>query len=203
MTAPADGAPPSRAARVLAWLERVAASRGAAPATFGYALLQSTVLPGPSDTMFLPLAIANPRRALPLALVLLAGATIGTSLAWGVGAGAFAMIPIGDDPVVSTDVGLTLAEDVAARARESMRDKGWIFIALSPLTPISTKLLAYGAGALGMSWPAFMLPLTLGRLVRYAVLVPLIRAGYGDRLLAALGVVRAPTAPVSDARSPG
>lgn len=185
---PATSGAPSRAARVLAWLERVAASRGAAPATFLYALLQSTVLPGPSDTLFLPLAIANPRRALPLALVLLVAATLGSSLSWALGAG-----------VLGSVAGPAADGSFVAQARATMEDKGWIFIAASPLTPISTKLLAYGAGAVGFSWSGFMLPLTAGRLVRYAILVPLIRAGYGDRLLAALGIPREEVARLSGA----
>lgn len=170
---------------------RLAQSRGAVPATFLYNLAQATVLPGPSDTLFLPLAIAEPRRALRLAATVLVGATIGSSVAWALGAGALGIAVTGG-AIPGLD------ERLVASARETMANKGWVFVALSPLTPISTKLMAYGAGAVGMSWASFMLPLTLGRLLRYAVLVPLIRRGYGDELLRQLGIDRAKVEALSD-----
>jgi membrane protein YqaA with SNARE-associated domain len=181
------GRGPTRAERAVAWLMRLAQSRGAVPATFLYNLAQSVVLPGPSDTLFLPLAIAEPRRAIPLALTVLTAGTIGSSIAWAVGAG-----------VLGGVAGLGVPPEWLASARTTMEDKGWLFIALSPLTPISSKLMGYGAGAVGMSWASFMLPLTLGRLLRYAVLVPLIRRGFGDELLRAVGIDRAKLAPLTD-----
>lgn len=192
----------TRAERIVAWLMRLAQSLGAVPATALYNLAQSVALPGPSDTLFLPLAIAEPRRALRLAVTVLVAATIGSSAAWAIGAGAL-------DVAAAGGVGrlLGLDADWLAGARRTMADKGWLFILISPLTPISTKLMAYGAGAVGMSWSWFMLPLTIGRLVRYAVLVPLIRRGLGDELLKYLGIDRATldalTAPTRAPAPPG
>lgn len=182
-----EGRAPTRAERAVAWLMRLAQSRGAVPATFLYNLAQSIALPGPSDTLFLPLAIAEPRRALRLAATVLVAATLGSSVAWAVGAGALG--------IAVTGGALPFVDDGwVAAARRTMADKGWLFVALSPLTPISTKLMAYGAGAVGMSWASFLLPLTLGRLLRYAVLVPLIRRGLGDELLQYVGIDRAQVA---------
>lgn len=174
MTAPAGA--PTRLERALAWCMRIAHSRGAVPATFAWNVAQASVVPGPADALFLPLAIADPRIALRLALTVLVGGTIGSTLAWALGGGAIELLP--------ASVGNWIADGAwLASAREQMRSKGWLFLVLSPVTPLSSKLIAYGAGAVGMSWWQLIVPLTAGRLVRYVVLVVLLRRGLGDEAL--------------------
>lgn len=199
MTAPtsASSRPPTRAERVVAWLMRVARSRGAIPACIGYGTLQASVLPGPSDALFLPLAIAEPRRAVRLALATLLGGTVGSALAWLLGAMLVGAVSagLGGEPLTLPFVDA----DFVARAGTFMRTKGWLFILVSPVSPVSAKLLAYGAGVVGMPWWAFLGVLSIGRLVRYVVLVTLIRRGFGTMLFEALGLDRAAIEALSDA----
>ena len=181
---------------------RAARSRGAVPATVGYTTLQAAVLPGPADALFLPLSIAHPRQAPALALATIVGGAIGSSIAWLIGAalvgavapelldGALARLPFVDASFV-------------AEARTFMQSKGWLFILISPVSPVSSKLMGYGAGIVGLPWASFVGVLTLGRVVRYLVLVTLIRRGLGDRLLEALGIDRATVATLSGDRANG
>jgi membrane protein YqaA with SNARE-associated domain len=194
--------PPTRAERVVAWLMRVARSRGAVPACVGYGTLQASVLPGPSDALFLPLAIAQPTRAVRLALATLLGGTLGSTLAWLLGAALVGAVAPGTLDDAARQLPFIDAAFIE-RAGAFMRTKGWLFILVSPVSPVSAKLLAYGAGIVGMPWWAFVGVLTIGRLVRYVVLVTLIRRGFGTMLFEALRLDRAAIEALSDAPASG
>jgi membrane protein YqaA with SNARE-associated domain len=60
-----------------------------------------------------------------------------------------------------------------------MVDHGWLFILGSTLTPISSKAVSIGAGAVGMPFPLFALALGLGRVIRFSIDATLVRASAG------------------------
>jgi membrane protein YqaA with SNARE-associated domain len=158
-----------------AWssIERFAHARGAVPATMLWSLAQGSVVPGPAELLLLPLALADPARAWGLALAAATGSILGGCVAYWIGAAAFlalgkpllAMIGVSD---------ATLASAMTLLARHG----AW-FVLGSTLTPLSTKAVSIGAGAVGVPFPVFALALGLGRSIRFSVVALLARAGGG------------------------
>jgi membrane protein YqaA with SNARE-associated domain len=154
-------------------VERFAHARGALPATFLWNLGQGSVVPGPAELLFIPLAIADPPRAWPLAIAAMCGSVLGGCIAYWLGVAAFAAV---GKPVLAI---LGISDATLATAMALMARHGWLFIIGSTLTPISTKAAAIGAGAVGMPFPLFALALGVGRTLRFSLDVVLIRASTG------------------------
>jgi len=154
-------------------VERFAHARGAVPTTFAWNLGQASVVPGPSELLMLPLAIADPERTNVLATVACLGSVLGGCLAYWLGAVAF-------DPVGRPLLALLGVGDAGiARAIELMARYGWLLIVSSTLTPISSKAIMITAGATGLSFPGFLAALVAGRVLRYTLIVVLLRASAG------------------------
>jgi membrane protein YqaA with SNARE-associated domain len=158
--------------RLWAWLHAVAATRGAAPATFLWNLLQGSVMPGPSEGLLLPLGLARPSSAWRLAAAAASGAIIGGIIAFSLGAFAFESV---GRPVLSF---LGVRDALLERAIGLMRTHGWIFVLTSTVSPLSTKLVSIAAGAAGMPFPGFLFALATGRITRMTVIATLIRTGW-------------------------
>ena len=157
-------------------VERFAAARGAVPGTFLWNFGQSALLPGPSELVMLPLAIADPTRTSALAVAAWGGSVMGGAVAYGIGALAFE--PVAKPLLTLLGVGdAGFAEVVALLARY-----GWMLIVVSTLTPISTKAIMITAGATGLPFSSFMVAHAFGRLIRYAIIVVLLRATAGPLL---------------------
>jgi membrane protein YqaA with SNARE-associated domain len=160
-------------ASVWAAVERFAHARGAVPGTFVWNVAQGSVVPGPSELLFLPLAIADPPKTNRLAAAALTGSIIGGSIAYAIGALAF-------EPVARPLLALLgIGDDSMVRVTELMARYGWLFIMGSTLTPLSTKAVTITAGATGLPFPGFVAALAAGRLVRYAMLLLILRASAG------------------------
>src|SRR5215218_6123052 len=88
-----DARPAGRVRRALvaliARLHRWAESGSAGSAVCTWSCLQGSVVPGPSEALFLPLGLADPRRALRLAAWAALGAVAGGLIAYAIGAYAF------------------------------------------------------------------------------------------------------------------
>lgn len=188
--APADGAGEhrdrhagGRARRALvaliARLHRWAESGHAGSAVCTWNALQGSVVPGPSEALFLPLGLADPRRALRLAAWASLGATAGGLIAYLIGAFAF------------ESVGRPLVElfGVSAERWASLEGlflrRGAMIVLLSTMSPLSTKLVCIGSGAFGVPFAPFALALVLGRGARFLVLGLVVRFA-GERLVGAL-----------------
>ena len=157
-------------------VERFAAARGAVPGTFLWNFGPGAVLPGPSELVMLPLAIADPTRTTVLAVAAWGGSVLGAAVAYGIGALAFE--PVAKPLLALLGVGdARFAEVVALLARY-----GWLLIMVSTLTPISTKAIMITAGATGLPFAGFMAANAFGRLVRYVIIVVLLRATAGPLL---------------------
>lgn len=146
-----SASPPGRPKRpirlvapLLNTLTRWAESGWSGAAAITWSLLQSSVVPGPSDAVLIPLAVADPKRAIRLSLWTVAGSVLGALAGYGIGALAFPSIGM---PVLHwlgvTPERLAQIEGLfAANAR-------W-FVAVASLPLLSSKAAAVVAGAFGM-----------------------------------------------------
>jgi len=159
--------------RVIAALHRWAESGWAGAATATWEVMQSSVVPGPSGAVFAPLAVADPPR---LALWGLAGAVVGGSIAYLIGARAFEEL---GRPVLSM---LGVSPATIASSERMFDQHGWKIVFVSTISPLSTKLTCIAAGAFGVPFAALFPALLVGRAIRFAVLTVLLRLA-GERLL--------------------
>ena len=178
-----DHRPRNRVRRALvalvARLHRWAESGSAGSAVCTWSCLQGSVGPGPSEALFLPLGLADPRRALRLAAWAAVGAIAGGLIAYGIGRYAF-------DSVGHPLLSLLGMSDDRWRSRASLfHRRGALLVLLSTVSPLSTKLVCIGAGAFGVPFAPYLLALALGRVGRFGVLGLVVRFA-GDRLVARL-----------------
>lgn len=149
---------------------------------FVYGVLQSLVVPGLSDAFFLPLSLAQPRRAYRLALVAGSATLIGASLLFSLGANVLS--------VMGERYGalLGVTPDGFARVQGMLGDYGWLLIVGSTFSPISLKLLAASTGAFGMPYPLFVAALGVSRFVRVFAIAWAIRKFGARAVREALGL---------------
>lgn len=165
--------------RVIAALHRWAESGWAGAATATWELMQGSVVPGPSGTVFAPLAIADPPRAPRLALWGVAGAVVGGCIAYLIGARAF-------DEVGRAVLSLLGVSDARLASTEAMFDRhGLLIVFASTISPLSTKLMCIAAGAFGLPFETFLPALVIGRAIRFAALTLMLRFA-GEKLAARL-----------------
>lgn len=172
---PAPGTPraAARARRRLTgwlhWLHRWAESGRSREAVAGWGFLNSSVVPGPSEVLLAPLAIADPERAYELAAWTTAGSVAGGLVAYAIGALAFPQVGA---PLLGF---LGIGAPQLAHARTLFAAYGWIVVASAGWPILSTKLIAIAAGAFGVPLPLFALTLLVARGVRFAVVAWLCR----------------------------
>lgn len=161
----------------------------------GWALLQGSVVPGPSDALIVPLGISDPGRVFRLALWAVVGATVGGTIAYLIGAAAF--VELGH-PLLGV-LGVSPARLEASRG--AFQRHGWQLVAVSAVSPLPTKAVCVAAGAFGMPLWQFVPAIVVGRALRFFGLALILRtAGPGllDWLSRRVGVP-----PVESASSPG
>jgi membrane protein YqaA with SNARE-associated domain len=178
-----DERPRNRVRRALlgliARLHRWAESGSAGGAVCTWSCLQGSIVPGPSEALYLPLGLADPRRALHLAAWAALGAIAGGLIAYGIG--AFALDSVGRPLLALFGVGPARWEQLSGLFHRH----GAMLVLLSTVSPLSTKLVCIGAGAFGVPfWPYFA-ALALGRAGRFGVIGLIVRFA-GDRLVARL-----------------
>jgi membrane protein YqaA with SNARE-associated domain len=125
---------------------------------------QGSVVPGPADIMYAPLAVANRPRALRLALLAAAGSTIGGLIAYGIGTQLGSGADTGQIAALLAKVGITPA--TLAPWHERLDRWGWALVLLATVSPLSTKLVCIAAGAVGVAPVPFMAALASGRTAR-------------------------------------
>ena len=179
MAVPVDSSPaiPKLAARsrvrgrfvhLLAVLHRWAESGWAGPAAGTWAFLQSSVVPGPSDLLLIPLGLSDPPKVYRLAACSILGATHGGLVAFALGALAFGTI----EPILAW---LGIGPEELLRSRATFEQHGWMFVVISTVTPLSTKIVSIAAGAFGVPLPHFLFAILVGRAVRYLAVATLVR----------------------------
>jgi len=161
--------------RLIALLHRWAESGWAGAATATWEFLQSSVVPGPSGTVFAPLVVADPDRAPRLALWATLGAILGGCVAYLIGARGFS----GMGHAIMTTLGVSEARLV--RTEAMFAHHGALLVFISTISPLSTKLTCIAAGAFGLALPQFLPSLIVGRIIRFAMLAVLLRLA-GERV---------------------
>jgi membrane protein YqaA with SNARE-associated domain len=176
---PASPQPPparrSLALRLLAATHRIAEAGWSTTAVGGWSFAQGSAVPGPVDSVIIPLALADPPRAWRFAVAATLGSLAGAIVAYAVGYYAFDNVGL---PLLHM-LGVSL-EDVE-NARGAFRDRGWMMVALSTVTPLSGKLVSIGAGTFGVPFPQFVLIMGVGRAVRFFTVAAVCRFA-GDRV---------------------
>ncbi len=142
-------------------LHRWGESGWSGSAVGGWGVLQGSVVPGPSDALLVPLGLADPRRALVLALWATAGATIGGIVAYAIGGHLLGGV---SNSLISW---ATVDSPNWEFRRAQFESHGWKIVALSTVSPLSTKFVCMAAGAFGMPFPEFSLALLAGRGARF------------------------------------
>ena len=160
--------PRGRFMHLLAVLHRWAESGWAGPAAGSWAFLQSSVVPGPADLLLIPLGVSDPPKVYRLAGWSILGATLGGLAAFALGALAFGTIM----PILGL---FGVGPDELVRSRALFEAHGWMFVMLSTITPLSTKLVSIAAGAFGVPLPHFLFAIFAGRAVRFLVVATLVR----------------------------
>jgi membrane protein YqaA with SNARE-associated domain len=140
-----------------------------------WALLQGSVVPGPSDTFLIPLGLGEPSRAYTFAAWATMGATIGGLIAYYIGAELFEVV---GGPLLSL---LSVGPGGLEQSRDLFDRHGWKLVALSTISPLSTKFVCIAAGALGVPVLEFTLALVAGRAARFFLIATLIRYS-GEKL---------------------
>lgn len=165
--------------RFLAALHRWAESGWAGPAVGTWALLQGSVVPGPSEALLIPMGLADPPRVLPLAAWASVGATLGGVLAYALGATALDSVAV---PIAGW-FGMSAADFEARRAL--FEQHGWQVVLFSTMSPLPTKFVCMAAGAFGVPPVAFTVALGAGRALRFTAVALLIRFA-GEKWIARL-----------------
>jgi membrane protein YqaA with SNARE-associated domain len=161
--------------RALTQLHKLAEAGWAATAVGGWAFLQASVVPGPVDGVIVPLGLADPRRAWRFAWSALAGSTLGSVVAYLIGALAF-------ETVGRALLGwLGVASPEIDGIRALFKEKGLWLVLLSTVTPLSGKLVGIAAGAFGVPLLPFIATIVVGRVVRFGVIAAVVRY-FGDRV---------------------
>ena len=155
--------------RVLATLHRWAESGWSGPAVGSWNAIQGAIVPGPADALLVPLGLADPPRVWRLATWAILGSVVGGLVAFSIG--RFAFDEIGEPIFRLLGFG---SEELAVLDRQFSRH-GWLFVIVSTLTPISTKIVCIAAGAFGVPLPHFALALIAGRGGRFLFIAALIR----------------------------
>ena len=175
------------------WLQRLFdrlhdfADRGwSGGVVFAYGVLQNLIVPGFADALFLPLSLAQPRRAFRLAFAALAGTLVGATLLFWIGGNALDSLM----DSVGRWVGVTPAG--LERAESLLVKYGWLLIIGSTFSPLSTKLLAVSSAAFGLPYAVFISALAVGRGVRVVLFAWAIQRFGASAVRDALGLTATP-----------
>lgn len=140
---------------------------GSAVGTWGF--LQASVMPGPTDAVLIPLGLADPKRAFRLAAFAIAGSVLGGMLAYALGAGALGSLA----PRLLELFGM--APGTVEASRGMFEQRGWMLVAASTVTPLSSKMVCLTAGAFGLPFWQFILALGAGRILRNVLIATVLR----------------------------
>ena len=162
--------------RLLAMFHRWAESGWGGAAVGGWGFLQGSIMPGPTDTVLVPLGIADPGRVFRLAAWATLGATLGGLVAYAIG--AFAFDEVGR-PLLSL---LGISERLLEASHARFDRQGWLLVLVSTISPLSSKVICLAAGAFGVPVWTFVPALLVGRLTRFGTIALIVRFA-GPRLL--------------------
>ncbi len=156
------------ALRLIEALHRWAESGWARSALFAWATINGSVFPGPSDSLLVPLGLANPKCAFEYAGWTILGSMVGGCIAFAIGAFAFQSIGL---PVLSF---IGVSEAQLQQVETLFAQRGWIVVVIGTLPFGSPKIVSIAAGAFGVPFPYFFFALLAMRTVRFLVVATLL-----------------------------
>lgn len=165
--------------RLYAALHALAERGWAATAIGTWSFLQGALVPGPVDTLLVPLGLADQPKAYRFAWAAVVGSVLGATAAYAAGALAY-------DTVGAWVLGLFDAHGNIDVWRARFQGHGWWVVFISTVTPVSSKLVSVAAGAFGVPLWEFAAAMFVGRLLRFMTVAFVVqRFGRGiDRWIA-------------------
>ena len=131
--------------RVIALAERPSAPLW----LFGIAFAEASFFPLPPDVLFIPLALATPKRAFWLAAITTLGSVLGGALGYAIG---FLFLAKLAQPIVH----FYHYDHAFAAFQAKFAQYGVWVILIKGLTPIPYKIVTIAAGAAAFNFPLFM-----------------------------------------------
>lgn len=146
--------------RLYAWVIDWAETRWATPALVVVAFVESSFFPVPPDALLVPMALANPRRALRLAAWCTLGSVLGGLFGYLLGSIAWSLLAPHLLGVVFS------AEDFEA-VMGRYESHGFLAVFVAAFTPIPYKVFTLAAGVAQLPLAAFVVASILGRGARF------------------------------------
>jgi membrane protein YqaA with SNARE-associated domain len=132
-------------------------------------------MPGPAETLLVPLGLAEPHRVWRFAGAATLGSFAGALVSFAIGEFAFYSLGL---PMLGL-FGFDIVD--VERSRALFADHGLLLVALSTITPLSLKLTSMAAGAFGIPVGRFALLVLVGRTVRFLIVAAVVYYA-GERL---------------------
>jgi membrane protein YqaA with SNARE-associated domain len=138
----------------------------------GIAFAEASFFPIPPDALLIPMALAQPRKALQFALVATIGSVLGGALGYTIGYALF-------DQLAQPLINFYHYHAAFAAFQAKFGQYGVWIVLIKGLTPIPYKIVTIAAGAAEMSFPAFMAASIVTRGARFFLEAVLLRK-FGD-----------------------
>ena len=141
---------------------------------FGLSVAEATFFPIPPDVLMIPMILADRRRAWRIAGITTLGSIAGAIIGYLLGAFLYQEVAL---PILEF-YGL---QDQFDELAERFKENGILIVLIVGLTPIPFKLVTITAGAVGLSFPLFLLLCLPARAPRFFVVAGLLYF-YGERI---------------------
>jgi len=139
---------------------------------FAIAFAEASFFPIPPDTMLIPMALAQPRKAFRFAMVATVGSVLGGALGYYIG---FALLDRLAQPIIN----FYHYHEAFAGFQAKFAQYGVWIILIKGLTPIPYKIVTIAAGAAAFNFPLFMGASIITRSARFFLEAVLLRK-FGD-----------------------
>jgi len=145
----------------------LAKSRHALPALALVAFVESSVFPVPPDLLMIPMILAAPGRAFPIAAVCLAASVAGGLFGYLIGYGLYESVGRGVLEFYGKDA---YFDDF----RERYNEWGAWAVLVAGITPFPYKVITILSGATALSLPVFIVASVIARSLRFFVVAALL-----------------------------
>ena len=135
---------------------------------FGIAFAEASFFPVPPDALMIPMALAQPRKALRFALVATFGSVLGGAFGYYLGFALF-------DELARPVINFYHYHAAFAAIQAKIAQYGVWIVLIKGLTPIPYKIVTIAAGAAAFSFPLFMAASIVTRGARFFLEAALLR----------------------------
>jgi membrane protein YqaA with SNARE-associated domain len=135
---------------------------------FGIAFAEASFFPVPPDALMIPMALAQPKKALRFALVATLGSVLGGALGYYIGFALF-------DELARPLIDFYHYHAAFAAFQAKFAQYGVWIVLIKGLTPIPYKIVTIAAGAAAFSFPLFMAASIITRGARFFLEAALLR----------------------------